>query len=67
MFTQLLTDLNDIGLTDTEVALSVQASQPTITRLRNGDVKEPMHALGARIVDFHNRKMKEAALKKEAA
>ena len=61
MFTKLLDDLKAAGMSDQSIALAVETSQPNITRLRNGDVVQPLYAMGQRIVDLHAKVCRDDA------
>lgn len=42
---KLVQKISDLGLSDSEIAKRVSASQPTISRLRNGTSKDCMASL----------------------
>lgn len=52
-----LTELNERGYSDSEIARSVGATQPTISRLRRGDHADTSYTIGKAIETLHAERM----------
>jgi predicted transcriptional regulator len=60
-FKKIVNDLYyKADITISKIAILVGVSQPTITRLANGVVSEPMFELGSRLVALHKKEMRNA-------
>lgn len=55
MFAKLLSEIKEVGLTDMAIAEVIGTSQPSVTRLRNGQTKEPGYSIGTAILRLHRR------------
>lgn len=65
-FTEIIDDLYyKADITISKIAIMVGVSQPTITRLANGVVNEPLYELGSRLVALHKKEMRNAERRKE--
>lgn len=60
-FRKLLTELNVAGLSDREVARQVNVSQQAISYLRKKRGGDPRYSLGVKIIELHERVMREKA------
>ena len=54
MFTQMIEDLIEEGLTEQQIGQRVGASQPTINRIKRTN-KNPKYDIGAAIVALHKQ------------
>lgn len=61
-FAVLLTDLNGWGWSDYKLADEIGMSRSAITKLRNGERKEPAYNDGCRIVKLHKGEKRKSAL-----
>jgi predicted XRE-type DNA-binding protein len=63
MWQQLIRDLRDAGLTQDEIASSIGVTQPTISDLANGKIKNPSFVLGDKLKKLHARKGRKTEAK----
>lgn len=49
----LLGALSDAGMTQVEIARVAGSSQPSINRLATGKAREPLHCVGAALLDLY--------------
>lgn len=63
MWQQLIRDLKDAGLTQDEIASAIGVTQPTISDLANGKIKNPSFVLGDKLKKLHARKTRKAEAK----
>ena len=61
MFTKMIEDLIEEGLTEQQIGQRVGASQPTINRIKRTN-QNPKYELGAAIVELHQKVIKEGCL-----
>lgn len=52
---KIIRDLTDFGLTQADIAEKIGVSQPTVSDLKNGNIKEPLHSKGVALVGLHKR------------
>jgi transcriptional regulator with XRE-family HTH domain len=50
---KLLSEISGAGLTQKEVADYCGCSQSTISELSRGEIKEPAHSLGEKLIECH--------------
>ena len=53
MWPKILTELNDAGLSDNEIARRVGINQSTISRLRNGELCDTAYQTGLKLLALH--------------
>lgn len=58
-FSALINDMIAAGLSVKEIAAYVRVTQPAITRIKNGYVRQPLYGSGVRIVQLHRLEMKQ--------
>lgn len=52
---KIVIDLVSLGMTQAEIAEKIGVSQPTISDLKNGNIKEPLHSKGCALIGLHKR------------
>lgn len=67
MFNNIVEKLIESGLTESEIAVKVGSSQPSINRIRRGKQKNVGYALGDALLRLLNERESEAGPAKEAA
>jgi len=60
MFSEIISDLREIGWTETAIGSIVGANQSTINRLRRGIIPEPFWSLGDALIRLHKKEMRKA-------
>ena len=56
MFTKLITDIKRrTGMTDAQIAAKLGCNQSHVTRMKNGDVTDPVYSIGHAIVVMHQK------------
>jgi len=58
-FSALLTDLNGWGWSDYKLADEIDMSRSAVTKLRNGERKQPAYSEGCKIVKLHKREKRK--------
>jgi transcriptional regulator with XRE-family HTH domain len=53
MWKKLLSELNDAGLSDNEIARRVGINQSTVSRLRNGELSDTAYQTGLKLQALH--------------
>lgn len=66
MFTKMIEEMLDTGLTETEIGQRVDASQATINRIKR-DKQNPQYELGAALVRLHQQIVIDARAVQEKA
>ena len=56
-FQKLIIDLCSSGMTESEIAITVSTTQPTIHRIKTGAIKSPRFVLATGIMALHNQKI----------
>lgn len=57
-WTNIINQLIDYGMTEQSIANTIGGTtQPTIHRIKTGDIKEPKHSLGERLIAIHKEKI----------
>jgi len=64
-WTNLLSELKEARVPQKEIAEFCGCSQSTISELSRGEIKEPAHSTGEKLIKFHARKL--AAAKRRLA
>ena len=54
---QIITDLIDANLTEKQIADLADTSQPTINRIKLGNIKTPSYVLYAALVKLHSERV----------
>ena len=55
---QMLLEVGGCGFTTTEIGLLLKTSQSQISRLQRGQLTNPTHEIGYKIIELHNREMR---------
>jgi predicted transcriptional regulator len=63
-FQQLVTDLNEAGMSEADIGSSIGLSQAQVHRLKTGESKQPKWESGQKLVALHKSRLKP---KKSAA
>ena len=63
MWQQLIRDLKDAGLTQAEIASAIGVTQPTVSDLANGKIKNTSFAIGDKLKKLHARKGRKSEAK----
>lgn len=50
---KIIEEIKEKGYNEKEIAEIVDSTQPTINRLKNGLIKEPLYTLGIRLINLH--------------
>lgn len=57
----LITQIEDSGLTQKEIAIAIGCSQPYVSQLKSGQRKGPDFTIGQALVELHRNREKRAA------
>jgi Trp operon repressor len=60
MFSEIIESLIKSGMTEKEIGVAVNASQPTINRIRNG-LQSPYYELGSSLIALNDSRKEKAA------
>lgn len=63
-FQKILTELNELGLSDSDIAEKVKLDRSMISRLRNGKRDQPKYDHGVAIMKVYNESKKSGRAKK---
>lgn len=54
---QVLTELDQSGISQQEIAKFAGCSQPTISELARGLIREPKYSIGKRLIELHGQRV----------
>ena len=63
LWTQLIRELREAGLTQEDIAASIGVSQPSVSDLANGKTKNPSFEVGDKLRALHKRISRKALAK----
>lgn len=59
MFTKLIPEIKRrTGMTDAQIADILGCNQSHVTRMKNGEVTDPVYSIGKAIVDMHQKALR---------